>query len=85
MNKQTLNRRKTGITLREFSEMWDEVDRVTKGRGNKVVIDINGTEIEADNYEVEYYDGVNRDTLIILYHKGEIVAEIKLKYIKGVY
>jgi hypothetical protein len=78
---------KKSLTLKEFIDYWFPYQKI----GNRVkllkhiyyVVEKNGTEIIADNYDIVWYEGPN--SMIHLYYKGYKIAEIRLKDIKMIY
>jgi len=62
--------------IEEFLEMW-------KNGEDNYIMENNGTEIRADEYEIITDKGKN--SIIDLYYMGEYIAEILLKHIKTIY
>jgi len=69
------------LTTMEFEELWNEA----KGyhSGYNTILERNDTEIMADDFRYDHGEG--EDTMIVFYHKGNIVAFVRLKNIKMVY
>jgi len=75
------------LTLKEFIGFWFPHEKVGNGyrllKHTYYVVEKNGTEIIADNYDIVWNDGPN--SRIALYYKGYKMAEVKLKNIKMIY
>jgi len=82
-----VGKEKKALTLKEFIDYWFPYEK--NGKRVKLlkhiyyVVEKNGTEIIADNYDIIWYDGPN--SIIAFYYKGYKVAEVRLKNIKMIY
>jgi len=72
------------LTIEEFKEMWNRAKEKSKelNVNYNIVVDINNTEINADDYLIQY---VNGEYLVYIFYKGYCIANINLKYIKLIY
>ena len=72
------------LTIEEFKEMWNRAEEKNKelSVNYNIVVDINNTEINADDYLIQY---VNGEYLVYIFYKGYCIANINLKYIKLIY
>ena len=72
------------LTIEEFKEMWNRAKEKSKelNVNYNIVVDINNTEINADDYLIQH---VNGEYLVYIFYKGYCIANIYLKYIKLIY
>ena len=72
------------LTIEEFKEMWNRAEEKNKelNVNYNIIVDINNTEINADEYLIQY---VNGEYLVYIFYKGYCIANIYLKYIKLIY
>jgi len=81
------NKKYSGMSLMEFQQRWYEAEndelRLEGKMDYNVVVDINGSEILADDYFIIGNDYDNY--WVELTYKGHKTGSIMLKYIKLVY
>jgi len=72
------------LTIEEFKEMWNRAKEKSKelNINYNIIVDVNNSEINADDYLVQYINGEN---LVYIFYKGYCIANIYLKYIKLIY
>ena len=59
------------LTIEEFKEMWNRAKEKNKelNVNYNIVVDINNTEINADDYLIQY---VNEEYLVYIFYKGSV-------------
>ena len=84
MNKLVNEVKNYFLTIEDFKKMWNMAKEKSKELNidYNIIVDINNSEINADDYLVQYVDG---EYLVYVFYKGYCIANIYLKYIKLIY